>query len=267
MKKSKQYIKLLLAIVLLIASTSCQKTPLDPTTEPVEMVTFKLNISTVTVQQSTFKSLDRDSIFNLFKQQYPADATISFKATDGTLYGPSDAQPIEYDLQSLPLDEETFILPVGDYTVTGACGITLNTAITYQLNYFILDQKVTITKDTKLLPITLSPGGYLILLADPYSQVDRSNTQNDAAYNYRGYIKVLRQFNNTCLRYIYIGCDGAGNSFGFTKIDNTRVDFDLSQFKAGYIYKIYVDRPPVIDSTKILIQVIPGFQLGDIQNY
>jgi hypothetical protein len=77
------------------------------------LISFKFKVDLFTIQDATFKSLDKDSIFNKFKQVYPRDAYLSFLATkDGLLYGPSD-------FDGLTIEEKTFTLPVGESTVSG----------------------------------------------------------------------------------------------------------------------------------------------------
>ena len=273
MKKSKLSSKLLIAIMALTLMTSCQKTNVDPTIKPTELVSFKFDIASFTVKDGIFKSLNEDSIFNLFKHIYPRLNTVHFVDKDGMSLGP--------DLQHsyISLDNRTFTLPAGDYTLTGGSEIAPYT-ISPDILYTIDPQKVTIAQDTKVVPVTLTPTCWLVLIADPYLQIDTTYWPNGKAnellidYNWGnlGELKytALLPYNwnqNTKtgdfkLMYAYSDMLNDPDLYvSFQKKHGDQIQIPTKDFKAGHVYKIYINQSRTLSITS-------GFQqLDSIQNY
>jgi hypothetical protein len=272
MKKSKLYSKLLIVTMALTLITSCQKTVVDPTVKPTELVSFKFDIASFTVKDGIFKNLNEDSIFSEFKHVYPELNQVWFTAKDGTTYNPELVEHYK------SLDTRTFTLPVGDYTITGGSEIVPYTIESVML-YTIDPQMVTITQDTKIVPVILTPTCWLVIIADPYLQVDTAYWPNSKQiaqlldYNWenRGELNTTAflpyNWNNDTksgdFRLTYAYCSMLNDPdlyVSFEKKNSDQVQIPTKDFKAGHVYRIFIDKSKTLDIT-------PGFQVDSIQNY
>ena len=260
-------------IALLALTISCQKIDVSPTAKPADLVSFKFDIAAFTIQDATFKSLDKDSVFSEFKHVYPELNQVWFTAKDGTTYNPDLVEHYK------SLDTRTFTLPIGDYTVTGGSEIP-PFVIEPVMLYKIDAQAITITKDTKVVPVTLTPTSWLVIIADPYLQVDTTNWPNsksieqllDYNWNNRG------EFMTTALvpynwnpsypksgdfRLTYAYCSMLNDPdlyVSFEKRHSDQVQIPTKDFKAGHVYRIFIDKSKTLDIT-------PGFQSDSIKSY
>lgn len=246
--------------MILITLTNCQKKDMSPTTNPAEMVSFKFNVSAFTIKDATFKGLSDDSIFNTFKYWYPFNSdSVIFTAKDGTVYHPLTGNWYQ------SIDQESFTLPIGEYTLSGNSGS--RDIYGQDMSFELLSQKITITADTKTVPITLTPTCYLILVADPYYVIDWSGDHPTGLMKLMTpgnvlWVASMRDgYRNTNLTYLY-NWEGwmEDNALVFYRKDGTRIKIDVTAFQWGHIYKIFVNKP-------ITAVFTPGFQADSVRYY
>ena len=254
--------------------TSCQKTDVSPIVKPAELVSFKFDIASFTIKDGIFKSLNEDSIFDEFQHVYPALHSVIFTDKDGVAHNPENVG------HYASIDTRVFTLPAGVYTITGQSNIVPN-SVAGVMSYTIDAQTITITQDTKIVPVTLTPTSWLVLIADPYLLNDttygiygKANEQildknwgdipgefhSDMLIPYN-YDPSYPKAGDYRLRYLYCSMLNDPNLFVTFGLKNTnQVEIPTKDFKAGHIYKIFINRPQTLN-------IIPGFQADSIKNY
>lgn len=204
--------KIIVPVLLGMLIFSCSKIP-----DPVPEITFTLNVSGFQITKDNFGEFKSTADeFSSFVHKYPT-ATITFVNEHDEIYNFTT---------DVPLDEYSFALPIGDYTISGTGGNReklgdLAMALT------IDQQQIIITESTTSVDITVTPTVSLFLVAEEGDQFDKAyiNTEDYSFYP------------NGELHYIYFMPHSTTTIYIYKK-DGGLYSSATSDLNNGYVYKI-----------------------------
>ncbi len=209
MKKSISFLFVLLIL------TACGKKD-----EPTPEVTFTLNISgfrLMTTKSGSLKSQQVD--FDSFTHKYPS-GSLTFITATGVTY--------TFNTGSSPIDNFSFTLPVGSYTLSGEGGLPDGYGSS-TISFTISSQVITIEETTTEIDVTLTPTCALFLVSDENALID---TAYISAIHHPFYI-------DTTIRYSYFEPTSGYRAY-IVKKDGAILDILTGNLQVGYEYDIII---------------------------
>jgi hypothetical protein len=209
---------MILAVLLSALLMSCEKEPVAP-----EMVKFTLNVNGYVVEMDDFNTLKSATAFDDFVHVYPNNCSVSFNNTvSGVSYS--------FSTGDYRLNEFTFTLPAGNYTISGSGGEAVLTGT--EAMYFKINSGgnlVEINESTISVNVNLTPNScVLILVDDPLNLMTEAilGAKNDPFY-----------VQGECL-YVYAYTTG-NTPFYIYKNDGTRLLMHINdEIRSGTVCKI-----------------------------
>ncbi len=192
--------------------------------EPLQEVSFMLNVSGFNITTSDFGSLKSiEALFDGFEHKYTG-GTLNFEAPSGVVYG--------FDTQDTPIDEFVFSLTPGTYSLTGA-GLPGASVGRDGMIFNIGAQEITITESTTAIDVVVTPTCALILVSDALAQVSSALIRPVSPPPSWVF------FTDGIFYYTYIE-PTSGYYAEITKLDASTLTMQTGLLQVGYVYQIEV---------------------------